>query len=98
MQKVNGEIIGLWKLWANQRKVVFSLYPIRPVGWIFCSPEQSKLCFEALETRFVPQNHLLRRLSESIKTPSEVGVYDNINGFRYGKQQKKPNKQRWAKA
>lgn len=36
----------------------FSLYPIRPVGWIFCSPEQSKLCFEALETRFVPQNHL----------------------------------------
>ncbi|SMG39448.1 hypothetical protein SAMN05660862_2781 [Sphingobacterium psychroaquaticum] len=33
--------------------------PHPPIGGrIFCSPEQSKLCFEALETRFVPQNHL----------------------------------------
>jgi len=35
-----------------------------------CSPEQSKLCFEALETHSVPQNYLPLQV---ILTPSEVG-------------------------
>jgi len=29
-----------------------------PQGGYFCSPEQSKLCFEAPEIHFVPQNNL----------------------------------------
>lgn len=69
--------------------------PNPTAGRIFCSPEQSKLCFEALETRFVPQNHLpLQGLG---KHPPKSG-FSLINGFRYGRQQKKPNKQRWAQA
>lgn len=34
------------------------LYPIHSH---ICSQEQSKLCFECLKTRFVPQNYLLCR-------------------------------------
>src|SRR5690606_7186486 len=49
----------------------FPLYPIRPAGRIFCSPEQSKLCFEALETRFVPQNHL--PLQGALEHPPKSG-------------------------
>lgn len=41
---------------------------IRPAGWFLCSREHGKLCFEALETEFVPQNNLpcreLKKLSE----------------------------------
>jgi hypothetical protein len=51
----------------------FPLYPIRPVGRIFCSPEQSKLCFEMLEINSRTSKPLA--LSGSFKTPSEVGVY-----------------------
>jgi hypothetical protein len=33
--------------------------PVPPTGGrIICSPEQSKLCFEALEMNSVPQNNL----------------------------------------
>lgn len=81
MQGVNGETIGVWKLWAERRKAVFSFAlsnPHPPIGGrIFCSPEQSKLCFEMLEINSAPQNHLLRQLAENFKTPSEVGVYDS---------------------
>ena len=53
----------------------FPLYPIRPVGRIFCSPEQSKLCFEALETRFCASKPLA--LAGSFKTLSEGEVLLN---------------------
>jgi len=43
---------------ARLAAIYLILYSIRPEGRIICSPEQSKLCFEALETRFVPQNNL----------------------------------------
>lgn len=59
----------------NGEKPFFSLYQIRPVGWIFCSPEQSKLCFEALETRFCASKPLA--LAGSFKTLSEVEVLLN---------------------
>jgi hypothetical protein len=58
----------------NGTKPFFSalLNPHPPIGGrIFCSPEQSKLCFEALETRFVPQNHL--PLQGALKHPSKSG-------------------------
>src|SRR5690606_19355825 len=60
----------------------------------FRSSEHSKLCFEALETRFVPQNHLLRQLAESFKTPSEVGVLLDIkmDFIMNGKEKKEQNK------
>ncbi|MVZ63743.1 hypothetical protein [Sphingobacterium humi] len=51
----------------------FLLYPIRPVGRIFCSREQSKLCFEALGTHSVPQNHL--PLQGTGKHPPKSGFY-----------------------
>mgnify|MGYP001203880962 CR=1 FL=1 len=81
----------------NGEKPFFSALPNPhpPIGGrIFCSPEQSKLCFEALETRFVPQNHLLRQLSESFKTPSEVGVLLDIkmDFIMNGKEKKEQNK------
>lgn len=41
-----------------------------PAGFL-CSPEHGKLCFEAPETGFVPQNNLPCR---ELKTPSEVRV------------------------
>ncbi|WP_073247429.1 hypothetical protein [Flavobacterium flevense] len=48
------------------------LNPVPPTGGrIICSPEQSKLCFEALEMNSVPQNNLPL---QGLKTPSEVGV------------------------
>jgi len=50
--------------------------PNPTAGRIFCSPEQSKLCFEALETRFCASKPLA--LTGSLKTPSEVGVLLNI--------------------
>jgi hypothetical protein len=51
----------------------FSLhFLIRPEGRIILSPERSKLCFEALETIFVPQNYLPCR---GLKTCSEVAVF-----------------------
>lgn len=60
----------------NGMKPFFLLYLIRPEGRIFCSPEQSKLCFEALGTHSVPQNNL--PLQGALKTPSEVGVLLNF--------------------
>lgn len=49
-----------------------------PAGFL-CSSEHGKLCFEALETGFVPQNNLPCR---ELKTPSEVRVFVWIkNGF-----------------
>ena len=57
--------MGKWKEHYNiqvtggtARSRFFLLYLIRPAGRIFCSPEQSKLCFEALGTCSVPQNNL----------------------------------------
>jgi hypothetical protein len=58
----------------NGIKPFFSLYPIRPVGRIFCSPEQSKLCFEMLEINSAPQNHLPL---QGVENRSEVAVYSN---------------------
>ena len=58
----------------NGTKPFFSALPNPhpPIGGrIFCSPEQSKLCFEALETRFVPQNHL--PLQGALKHPPKSG-------------------------
>ncbi|SFB87101.1 hypothetical protein SAMN05421747_101617 [Parapedobacter composti] len=58
----------------NGTKPFFSALPNPhpPIGGrIFCSPEQSKLCFEALETRFVPQNHL--PLQGVLKHPPKSG-------------------------
>ncbi|MDX3913886.1 MAG: hypothetical protein QHC79_10145 [Pseudosphingobacterium sp.] len=58
----------------NGTKPFFSALsnPHPPIGGrIFCSPEQSKLCFEALETRFVPQNHL--PLQGALKHPPKSG-------------------------
>jgi len=52
----------------------FPLYAIRPVGRIFCSPEQSKLCFEMLEINSAPQNHLPL---QGVENRSEVAVYSN---------------------
>ncbi|MGM8361908.1 hypothetical protein ACSV4D_08345 [Flavobacterium sp. ARAG 55.4] len=47
--------------------------PVPPTGGrIICSPEQSKLCFEAPEMNSVPQNNL--SAAAELKTPSEVGV------------------------
>ena len=43
-------------------------------GRIFCSPEQSKLCFEMLEINSAPQNHLPLQRAEN---RSEVAVYSN---------------------
>jgi len=55
----------------------FSLaIPNQTAGRIFCSPEQSKLCFEALETRFCASKPLA--LAGSFKTLSEVEVLLNI--------------------
>ena len=48
------------------------LHLIRPEGRILCSPEHGKLCFEALETQFVPQNNLPCR---GLKKPSEVRFF-----------------------
>ncbi len=52
----------------NGAKPFFSALPNPhpPIGGrIFCSPEQSKLCFEMLEINSASQNHLLRQLAES---------------------------------
>ena len=50
-----------------------SIKSVPPTGGrIICSPEQSKLCFEALEMNSVPQNNLPL---QGLKTPSEVGVF-----------------------
>ena len=40
---------------------LFSVTPIPGKQYPICSREQSKLCFEALKTCFVPQNNLLCR-------------------------------------
>lgn len=54
----------------------FSLaIPNPTAGRIFCSPEQSKLCFKALETRFCASKPLA--LAGSFKTLSEVEVLLN---------------------
>jgi hypothetical protein len=45
---------------------------IRPEGRIFLSPERSKVCFEAPETPFVPQNPCPCR---ELEPPSEVGRF-----------------------
>ncbi|MVZ64201.1 hypothetical protein [Sphingobacterium humi] len=72
---MNGKIIGEWKLWAERHKAVFFRSIQSRLSGIFCSPEQSKLCFEMLEINSASQNHL--PLQGAWKTPSEVGVYDN---------------------
>ena len=64
------EVVG-----GKAKSRFFPLYPIRPVGRIFCSPEQSKLCFEALETRFCASKPLA--LAGSVKTLSEAEVLLN---------------------
>lgn len=64
------EVVG-----GTAKSRFFPLYPIRPAGRIFCSPEQSKLCFEALETRFCASKPLA--LAGSFKTLSEVEVLLN---------------------
>ena len=63
------EVVG-----GTAKSRFFPLYPIRPVGRIFCSPEQSKLCFEMLEINSASQNHLPLQGAEN---RSEVGVYVN---------------------
>ncbi len=42
----------------GSKSLFFPLFTIRPIGRIFCSPEQSKLCFELLGINSAPQNHL----------------------------------------
>jgi len=74
MQEVNGKIIGEWKLWAERRKAVFSALPNPTRRRIFCSPEQSKLCFEMLEINSASQNHLPL---QGVENRSEVAVYSN---------------------
>lgn len=56
--------------WAKVFCSFFWLYLICPAGQIFCSSEQSKVCFEALEMNFVPQRPCPCR---GLKTASEVG-------------------------
>src|SRR5690606_7039333 len=63
--------------WAERHKAVFFALPNPhpPTGGrIFCSPEQSKLCFEMLEINSAPQNHLPLQGAEN---RSEVAVYSN---------------------
>lgn len=48
------------------------LTAMRPTGSIFCSTEQSKLCFQALLGVIVPQNHLPLQGAEN---PSKVVVF-----------------------
>lgn len=55
------------------RSRFFLLFLIRPEGRIFCSPEQSKLCFEARGIRLVPQNNL--PLHGAGKHPPKSGFY-----------------------
>lgn len=64
-----------WVLTGTALSRFSLLYSIRPEGRIICSPEQSKLCFEALEMNSVPQNNLPL---QGLKTSSEVGVLLNI--------------------
>ncbi|WP_254534190.1 MULTISPECIES: hypothetical protein [unclassified Sphingobacterium] len=61
----------------NGAKPFFSALPnpYPPIGGrIFCSPEQSKLCFEMLEINSAPQNHLPLQGAEN---RSKVAVYSN---------------------
>lgn len=55
----------------GSKSLFFPLFTIRPIGRIFCSPEQSKLCFQALETSFVPEN--LLPLQGAFKHPPKSG-------------------------
>jgi hypothetical protein len=48
---------------------------IRLEGRIFLSPERSKLCFQALEIRIVPQNYLPCR---ELEKPSEVRLFAKV--------------------
>ncbi|KQB43896.1 hypothetical protein RCH33_386 [Flavobacterium daejeonense] len=70
MERLNQYLDKNW----NGMKPFFPaiLNPVPPTGGrIICSPEQSKLCFEALEMNSVPQNNLPL---QGLKTLSEVGV------------------------
>lgn len=73
MEKSLGYSVKGW----NGSKPFFSALPNPhpPIGGrIFCSPEQSKLCFEMLEINSAPQNHLPLQRAEN---RSEVAVYSN---------------------
>jgi len=61
--------------WAKVFCSFFWLYLICPAGQIFCSSEQSKVCFEALEINFVPQNPCRCR---GLENGSEVAVFMNF--------------------
>lgn len=61
----------------NGTKPFFSALsnPHPPIGGrIFCSPEQSKLCFEMLEINSAAKNHLPL---QGVENRSEVAVYSN---------------------
>lgn len=73
----------VWQQWLERlKKSFFPLSPIRPAGRIFCSPEQSKLCFELLGINSASQNHL--PLQGAGKYPPKSGFMVIMNGFGYG--------------
>ncbi|MEN9909891.1 MAG: hypothetical protein RLZZ540_3050 [Bacteroidota bacterium] len=71
MERSNQYLSSNWNGFKPFFPAIFN--PVPPTGGrIICSPEQSKLCFEALEMNSVPQNNLPL---QGLKTPSEVGVF-----------------------
>lgn len=72
MDKVNGFSEGFKN---GFRPFSFLLTLILPGGRIFCSPEQSKLCFEQRKTISAAQNHLPLQGAE---TGSEVAGFERL--------------------
>ena len=71
MDKVNGFLEGFKN---GLKPFSFLLTLIQPKGRIFCSPEQSKLCFEQRKTFSAAQNHL--SATAEAETRSEVAGFE----------------------